>query len=81
MPVVSVVNGAAAGAGAGIVAAGRSAYFLTPFLPKLGIAPDMSATWFLPQHIGRACSMAMILPGDRLPAEKAVEWGATNSFG
>lgn len=81
MPVVSAVNGAAAGAGislalaADIVVAGRSAFFLTPFLPRLGIVPDMGATWFLPQHIGRARSMAMMLLGDRLPAEKAVEWG------
>lgn len=81
MPVVAAVNGAAAGAGisialaADIVVAGRSAFFLTPFLPKLGIVPDMGATWFLPQRVGRARSMAMILLGDRLPAEKAVEWG------
>lgn len=81
MPVVSAVNGAAAGAGisialaADIVVAARSAFFLTPFLPRLGIVPDMGATWFLPQHLSRARSLALMLLGDRLPAEKAVEWG------
>lgn len=81
MPVVSAVNGAAAGAGisialaADIVIAARSAFFLTPFLPRLGIVPDMGATWFLPQHLGRARAMGLMLLGDRLTAEKAVEWG------
>lgn len=80
-PIVAAVNGAAAGAGisvalsADVVVAGRTAYFLAPFLPRLGIVPDMGATWYLPQHIGRARAMGLMLLGDRLPAEKAVEWG------
>jgi 2-(1,2-epoxy-1,2-dihydrophenyl)acetyl-CoA isomerase len=81
MPVVAAVNGAAAGAGisialaADIVVAARSSFFLAPFLPKLGIVPDMGATWFLPQRIGRARAMGMMLLGQRLPAETAHEWG------
>ncbi len=81
MPIVSAVNGAAAGAGislalaADIVVAARSAFFLTPFLPLLGIVPDLGATWFLPQRLGRARAMGLMLLGDRLPAEKAAEWG------
>nr|MDP2192205.1 enoyl-CoA hydratase-related protein [Rhodoferax sp.] len=81
MPIVSAVNGSAAGAGislalaADIVVAARSAFFLTPFLPRLGIVPDLGATWFLPQRIGRARAMGLMLLGDRLPAEKAAEWG------
>ncbi len=81
MPIVSAVNGSAAGAGislalaADIVVAARSAFFLTPFLPRLGIVPDLGATWFLPQRIGRARTMGLMLLGDRLPAEKAAEWG------
>lgn len=80
-PIVAAVNGAAAGAGislalsADVVVAGRSAYFLAPFLPRLGIVPDMGATWFLPQHVGRARAKGMMLLGERLPAEKALEWG------
>lgn len=81
IPVVSAVNGAAAGAGisialaADVVIAARSAFFLTPFLPRLGIVPDMGATWFLPHHLGRARALGLMLLGDRLPAEKALEWG------
>lgn len=81
VPVVSAVNGAAAGAGislalaADIVVASRSAFFLTPFLPRLGIVSDMGATWFLPQHLGRARALGLMLLGDRLPAMQAGEWG------
>lgn len=81
VPVVCAVNGAAAGAGAGLAMAGdltlmaRSAYFYLPFIPRLGIVPDMGSTWFMPRRIGQARAMALSLLGDRLPAEQAVQWG------
>ncbi|MCQ4322474.1 enoyl-CoA hydratase-related protein [Stutzerimonas stutzeri] len=80
-PVVSAVNGAAAGAGASIalagdvVVAGQSAYFLFPFIPKLGILPDLGATWLLPRLIGRAKAMAVSLLGERMYGEEAVREG------
>jgi len=80
-PVVSAVNGAAAGAGASvalsadIVIAGKSAYFLFPFIPKLGILPDLGATWVLPRLIGRARAMAVCLLGERIHGPEAVAQG------
>jgi 2-(1,2-epoxy-1,2-dihydrophenyl)acetyl-CoA isomerase len=80
-PVVCAVNGAAAGAGmsialaADIVLAARSAFFLAPFLPRLGILPDLGASWFLPRLAGRARTLGMMLLGERLPAEQACAWG------
>ena len=80
-PVVVAVNGVAAGGGVGlalsgdIVVAAKSAYFVQVFGPKLGLVPDMGCTWFLPQLLGRARSRALALLGDRLPADKAAEWG------
>ncbi len=81
VPVLVALNGAAAGAGAGlalaadVVIAARSAYFYLPFIPKLGIVPDLGISWFLPRLIGRSRAMALTLLGDRLSAEQAAQWG------
>ena len=80
IPVVAAVNGPAAGAGcslalsADIVIAARSAYFLQAFV-NIGLIPDAGATWLLPRLAGRARAMEMMMLGERLPAEKALEWG------
>ena len=80
MPVIAAVNGPCAGAGcslalaADIVIAGRSAYFLQAFI-NIGLIPDAGATWLLPRLAGRARAMEMMMLGERIPAEKAAEWG------
>jgi 2-(1,2-epoxy-1,2-dihydrophenyl)acetyl-CoA isomerase len=80
IPVVAAVNGPAAGAGcslalaADIVIAGRSAYFLQAFI-NIGLIPDAGATWLLPRLVGRARAIEMMMLGERIPAEKALEWG------
>ncbi len=80
IPVVAAVNGAAAGAGASlalaadIVIAARSAYFLQAFV-NIGLIPDAGATWILPRLVGRARAMEMMMLGERIPAEQALEWG------
>lgn len=81
VPVVVALNGAAAGAGVGIalaadiVVAARSAYFYLPFVPRLGLLPDLGATWFLTRLLGRARASALTLLGERLPAKTAADWG------
>lgn len=81
VPVVCAVNGPAAGAGVGlalaadVTLASRSAFFYLPFLPKLGISPDLGCTWFIPRAIGRARAMGMALLDERVSAEKAARWG------
>ena len=80
IPYVAAVNGPAAGAGcslalaADIVIAARSAYFLQAFV-NVGLVPDAGATWLLPHLAGRARAMEMMMLGERIPAEKAHEWG------
>jgi 2-(1,2-epoxy-1,2-dihydrophenyl)acetyl-CoA isomerase len=80
-PVVAAVNGVAAGGGVGlamsadIVVAARSAHFIQVFGPQLGIVPDMGCTYFLTRLLGRARARGLALLGDRLPAEKAEQWG------
>jgi 2-(1,2-epoxy-1,2-dihydrophenyl)acetyl-CoA isomerase len=81
VPVLSALNGAAVGGGVGlalaadVVIAARSAYFYLPSMPRLGLLPDLGASWFLPAQIGRARYTALTLLGDRLPAEQAAQWG------
>jgi 2-(1,2-epoxy-1,2-dihydrophenyl)acetyl-CoA isomerase len=82
-PLVTAVNGPAAGAGMSfalmgdMVLAARSAYFLQAFR-RIGLVPDCGSTWLLPRLIGRARSIELSLMGERLPAEKALEWGLIN---
>jgi 2-(1,2-epoxy-1,2-dihydrophenyl)acetyl-CoA isomerase len=78
--VVAAVNGPAAGAGcslalaADIVVAARSAYFLQAFV-NIGLIPDAGATWLLPRLAGRARAIEMMMLGERISAEQALEWG------
>jgi 2-(1,2-epoxy-1,2-dihydrophenyl)acetyl-CoA isomerase len=82
-PVVTAVNGPAAGIGCSLalvsdlVLAGESAYFLLAFV-NIGLVPDGGSSLFLPARVGftRAIEMAML--GERVPAEKALEWGLVN---
>ena len=80
-PVVTAINGIAAGGGVGLALAGDiaiasdAAKFKLVFGPNLGIIPDMGASWFLPNLIGRARANGLALLGDDLPAATAKEWG------
>jgi 2-(1,2-epoxy-1,2-dihydrophenyl)acetyl-CoA isomerase len=83
IPLVTAVNGAAAGVGMSIalmgdiVVAARSAYFLQAFT-RIGLVPDGGSTWLLPRLIGLARAKELSLLAERLPAEKALEWGLIN---
>ena len=80
VPTIAAVNGIAAGAGASValacdlVVAAKSASFLQAF-SKIGLIPDTGGTWFLPQRVGMARAMGLALLADKLPAEKAADWG------
>ncbi len=80
VPFVTAVNGAAAGAGCSyalagdIVIAGKSGYFLQAFV-NIGLVPDVGSTWMLPRLAGKARAQAMMMLGERVPAETALDWG------
>ncbi|MEZ6029753.1 MAG: enoyl-CoA hydratase/isomerase [Hyphomonadaceae bacterium] len=82
-PWVSAVKGSAAGVGcsfalaADLVVAGEGAFFLQAFA-RIGLVPDGGSTWLLARSIGRARAMEMMLLGERIPAQKAMEWGMVN---
>lgn len=80
VPFITAVNGPAAGAGCSyalagdIVIAARSAYFLQAFV-NIGLVPDVGSTWLLPRLAGRARAQAMMMLGERISAETALDWG------
>jgi 2-(1,2-epoxy-1,2-dihydrophenyl)acetyl-CoA isomerase len=79
-PVIASVNGPAVGAGcllallSDFVIADRASYFLQAFV-NIGLVPDFGATWLLPRLIGPARATQMLMLGEKLPAERAEEWG------
>jgi 2-(1,2-epoxy-1,2-dihydrophenyl)acetyl-CoA isomerase len=79
-PVVCAVNGVAAGAGANlalacdIVIAAEDASFIQSF-SKIGLVPDTSGSFFLPRLVGPARATALMFLGEKVSAEKALEWG------
>ena len=81
IPVVAAVNGPCAGAGVGlalsadVVLMGTSAYFYLPFMPRLGIVPDMGSTWYLERFAGSSRALALTLTGDRVYGPAAVAQG------
>jgi 2-(1,2-epoxy-1,2-dihydrophenyl)acetyl-CoA isomerase len=82
-PIVTAVNGAAAGVGCSLallgdlIVAAESAYFLQAFR-RIGLVPDGGSTYLLPRAIGRARAMEMAMLGERVPAKLALEWGLVN---
>jgi len=82
-PLVTAVNGAAAGVGCSLallgdlIVAAESAYFLQAFR-RIGLVPDGGSTYLLPRMIGRARAMEMAMLGERVPARQALEWGLIN---
>lgn len=83
MPFLTAVNGPAAGVGMSfalmgdLVLAARSAYFLQAFR-RIGLVPDGGSTWLLPRLVGMARAKELSLLAEKLPAEKALEWGLIN---
>lgn len=83
MPYVTAVNGIAAGVGMSIAVSGdivtmdRSGYFLQAFT-RIGLVPDGGSTYILPRLIGVRRAMELSLLAEKLPAEKAQEWGLVN---
>lgn len=83
IPIVVALNGATAGITMSIalmgdiILAARSAYFLQPFA-TIALIPDGGATWLLPRFLGKARAFELSMLAERLPAEKALEWGLIN---
>ena len=79
-PIIAAVNGVAAGAGANIalacdiVLASENASFIQAF-SKIGLIPDSAGTFFLPRLIGIQKATALMMLGDKVSAQEAVDLG------
>jgi 2-(1,2-epoxy-1,2-dihydrophenyl)acetyl-CoA isomerase len=82
-PVIAMVNGVAAGAGASLAfacdlrVAGASSKFIQAFV-KVGLIPDSGACWLLPRLVGFGRAMELAMLGDAIVAETALQWGLVN---
>jgi 2-(1,2-epoxy-1,2-dihydrophenyl)acetyl-CoA isomerase len=80
VPIVCAVNGVAAGAGSSIalacdlVIAKRSARFIQSFV-NVGLVADAGATWMLPRLLGQARALGLMMTGEAIDAETAMNWG------
>jgi 2-(1,2-epoxy-1,2-dihydrophenyl)acetyl-CoA isomerase len=79
-PVISAVNGPAAGIGCSIalasdlVVAAESAFFLLAF-SNIGLTPDGGASLLVPARIGLGRAFVLALLAEPLSAAEAVSWG------
>lgn len=83
VPVVTAVQGAAAGGGLGLVWAADFVYcspeaFFAPAFDRIGHTGDGGGTWFLPRLVGLRRAQEMTLGGRIVRAEEAAEWGLVN---
>lgn len=82
-PLITAVNGVAAGAGMSfalmgdLVLAARGARFVQAFVHR-GLVPDCGSTFLVPRLVGFGRGLELSLLGDELPAETALEWGLIN---
>jgi 2-(1,2-epoxy-1,2-dihydrophenyl)acetyl-CoA isomerase len=82
-PVIAAVNGPAVGIGCSLalacdlVLAAESAFFGLAFV-NIGLMPDGGSTLFVPAAVGKARAFQMAFLGERIQAERALEWGLVN---
>jgi 2-(1,2-epoxy-1,2-dihydrophenyl)acetyl-CoA isomerase len=82
-PVIGAINGAAAGAGfslalaADIRIASETAKFGQVFV-KIGFVPDAGSTYLLPKLIGNGKALEMMLTGETITANEALQMGLVN---
>ena len=83
IPLITAVNGVAAGAGCSlgifgdIVYAAKSSYFYQAF-KFIGLVADASSTFVIPRKIGMARALEFSLIGEKVTADKALGWGLIN---
>ena len=84
LPFIAAVNGAASGGGCNLalacdlVIAGETARFNQAFI-KIGLVPDCGGTFILPRLIGWKRAAELMMTGEIVTAERALEMGMINA--
>lgn len=84
-PIVTIVQGSAAGAGLGLVAASdfvfaaQNANFVAAY-PGIGLTADCGLSWFLPRQVGLRMARDMMLNNRALNANEALACGLINKI-
>ena len=82
-PWIAAINGPCAGISysfamaCDLVVMAESSFLYQPFL-GIGWVPDGGATWLLPNLVGAKRAYELMAFGEKLTAEKAVDWGLAN---
>jgi len=82
-PWISAVNGACAGIGSALgmvcdlTVMAEDAYIYQAFA-AIGLVPDGGATWHLARTLGRKRAYEIIVTGEKVKAQKCLEWGLCN---
>jgi 2-(1,2-epoxy-1,2-dihydrophenyl)acetyl-CoA isomerase len=79
-PVLASLNGAAAGGGASLALAcdfriGSDQAAMGMVFHKIGVLPDLGATYFLPRLVGPARALELIWSAEMMPAARCLELG------
>tara|TARA_R110002073_G_scaffold172333_1_gene329457 strand:- start:320 stop:898 length:579 start_codon:yes stop_codon:yes gene_type:complete len=82
-PWISAINGACAGIGSAfgmvcdLTVMAANAYLYQAFA-AISLVPDGGATWHLVRTLGRKRAYEVIVTGEKLSAEKCLDWGLCN---
>ncbi|MEJ7893707.1 MAG: enoyl-CoA hydratase-related protein [Solirubrobacteraceae bacterium] len=79
-PILASIRGIAAGAGASVALAADFRIFaddarMALLFTRIGLVPDAGASYLLPRIVGLARATEMLMLGDNVSAEQALDWG------